>query len=98
MISSFKDTAAENLYHGRNTKEIRIFPIDSIKISLRKLDLLNAAADLRDLRSTPGHHLKILKGALKGFYSIGLNDQWRIIFRWAEKNACDVMITADHVS
>ena len=96
MIASFRETATEDLYHGRQTKEVRRFPPDIAKITLRKLDLLNAAADLRDLRSPPGNRLKALSGGLKGFHSIWVNVQWRIIFRWEEKNVHDVMLTDDH--
>ena len=96
MISSFRDKATEDLYHGRNTKEVRKFPADIIKTALRKLDLLNAAADLRDLRSPPGNRLKALMGDFKGFHSTRVNDQWRIIFRWEEKSAHDVMLTDYH--
>ena len=96
MISSFGDKATEDIYHGRKTKEARKYPADIIKTSLRKLDLLNAAVDLRDLRSPPGNRLKALKGNLKGFYGIRVNDQWRIIFRWDAKTAYDVMLTDYH--
>ncbi len=93
MIAAFRDKATEDLYHGRKTKEVRRFPADTMKTSLRKLDLLNAAADLRDLRSPPGNRSKALTGDMKGFLDIRVNDQWRIIFRWQEKNAHDVMLT-----
>ena len=93
MIVPFRDKATEDLYHGRKTKEVRRFPTDIIKTTLRKLDLLNAAADLRDLQSPPGNRLKALSGDLKGFHSIRVNDQWRIIFQWEEKNVHNVMLT-----
>jgi len=96
VIASFGDKATEDLYHGRKTKEVRGFPTDIIKTALRELDLLNAAADLRDLRSPPGNRFKALSGNLKGFHSIRVNDQWRIIFQWEEKNAHDVMLTDYH--
>lgn len=96
MISSLRDKATEDLYHGRTTKEVRKFPADIIKTALRKLDLMNAAADLRDLRSPRGNRLKALKSDLKGFHSIRVNDQWQIIFRGEEKNAHDIMLTDYH--
>ena len=49
--------------------------------------MLNAARDLRDLRSPPGNHLEALKGDLKGYHSIRINNQWRIIFRWDASDA-----------
>jgi proteic killer suppression protein len=93
VITSFRDKATEDLYHGRKIKEARKFPAHIIKTALKKLDLLNAAADLRDLRSPPGNRLKALSGDLKGFHSIRVNDKWRIIFQGDEKNAHDVMLT-----
>jgi len=96
VSSSFGDKATEDLYHGRKSKEARNFPPDIIKASLRKLDMLNAAGDLRDLRSPLGNRLEALRGDLKGFHSIGVNDQWRIIFRWETRNAYDVILTDYH--
>ncbi len=66
------------------------------KIAQRKLDLLNAAQDLMDLRVPPGNRLEVLKGDLKGYHSIRINDQYRIIFKWALVNALDVQITDYH--
>ena len=62
----------------------------------RKLDMLNAASDLRDLRIPPANRLEELKGGLKGFHSIRINDQYRILFRWSQQNASDVQITDYH--
>jgi plasmid maintenance system killer protein len=53
---------------------------------------LNLASDLRDLKSPPGNRLEGLKGDLKGFHSIRINDQWRVVFRWSAGNAFDVQI------
>ena len=61
---------------------MRRFPQDVLRIALRKLDVLNSAHRLDDLRSPPGNRLEALKGNLEGFYSIRVNDQWRITFRW----------------
>jgi toxin HigB-1 len=81
-IRSFKDTATADLYHGRNTSRVRRFPENIISAAVRKMDVLNAAHKLDDLRSPPGNQLEALKGNLAGFHSIRVNDQWRIIFRW----------------
>ena len=81
-IRSFGDPATADLYHGRNTSRVRRFPQDVLRIALRKLDVLNSAHRLDDLRSPPGNRLEALKGNLEGFYSIRVNDQWRITFRW----------------
>ncbi len=81
-ILSFRDDATADLFHHRNTARVRRFPNNVTKIALRKLDVLNAAHKLDDLKSPPGNHLELLKGNLAGFHSIRVNDQWRIIFRW----------------
>ena len=62
----------------------------------RKLDLLQYAADLRDLRSPPGNRLEALQGDLKGLHSIRINDQWRIVFRWTAVGAEGVRIADYH--
>lgn len=63
---------------------------------MRKLDMLNAAYQLEDLRSPPGNRLEALKGDLKGFYSIRINEQWRIIFQWQNGNVLAVKIVDYH--
>ncbi len=96
MIVSFGDDATTDLYHGRTTHHVRRFPSTIIKPVLRKLDMLNASDRLSDLREPPGNHLEALKGNLTGYYSIRVNDQWRIIFRWKDNNANDVSLTDYH--
>jgi len=96
MIVSFKDSATADLYHGRNTKRVRRFPSNVQRVALRKLDILNAAYKLDDLREPPGNRLKTLKGDLSGYFSIRVNDQWRIIFRWGDNNVSDVSLTDYH--
>jgi proteic killer suppression protein len=65
-------------------------------VALRKLDMLNAAADLNDLNTPPGNRLEALKGDLKGFHSIRVNMQWRIIFKWRGGGAHDVSLIDYH--
>jgi proteic killer suppression protein len=60
------------------------------------MDMLNAARDLRDLQSTPGNRLEALKGDLKGYHSIRVNEQWRVVFRWREGDTFDVRLTDYH--
>ena len=96
MIRSFEDSATEDLYHGRKTSRVRRLPQAIIPIALRKLDILNAAHELVDLRVPPGNRLELLKGDREGFYSIRINDQWRIIFRWENGGANDVSIVDYH--
>jgi proteic killer suppression protein len=81
-IRSFGDSATADLYHGRNTSHARRFPKNILSAALRKMDVLNAAYKLDDLRSPPGNLLEALKGNLEGYHSIRVNDQWRITFRW----------------
>jgi proteic killer suppression protein len=65
-------------------------------VARRKLDLLNQAAALGDLRAPPNHRLEKLKGDREGQYSIRINDQWRVCFRWTESGAEDVEIVDYH--
>jgi toxin HigB-1 len=65
-IHSFGDLASADLYHGRNTTRVRRFPQSIVRTALRKLDVLNAAHQLDDLRSPPGNRLEALKGNLEG--------------------------------
>jgi proteic killer suppression protein len=94
-IQSFQDSATADLYHGRNTSRVRRFPNEILKVALRKLDVLNAAHKLDDLRSPPANRLEALKGDLAGFHSIRVNDQWRIVFRW-DSGAQDVALVDYH--
>ena len=96
MIVSFKDNATADLYHGRETNRVRRFPPDVKRIALRKLDILNAANILEDLREPPGNRLKALKGDLLGYHSIRVNEQWRIVFRYEGNNASEVTLTDYH--
>ncbi|MBV1877415.1 MAG: type II toxin-antitoxin system RelE/ParE family toxin [Pseudomonadales bacterium] len=96
MINSFGDKRTQNLFHGKNNAEVRRIPANLQSVALRKLDMLQAAADLIDLKSPPGNRLEALKGDLKGFHSIRINDQWRIIFRWRTGRADDVKIIDYH--
>lgn len=82
MIVSFGDSATEALFHGQRSARTRRIPPDTWKAALRKLDMLNAAHELLDLRVPPGNRLEALHGDRKGFHSIRVNDQWRIVFRW----------------
>jgi proteic killer suppression protein len=96
MIVSFGDRATEDLFHGRTTSRVRNFPVDIVRIALRKLDMLNTAESLLDLRSPPANRLESLKGDYEGFYSIRVNEQWRIVFQWEGHNCFDVRLTDYH--
>ncbi|MFN8625969.1 MAG: type II toxin-antitoxin system RelE/ParE family toxin [Candidatus Binatia bacterium] len=96
MIVSFGDKVTEALYHGEPPKLVAGLPPEIREADLRKLDVLEAAQTLSDLRSPPGNRLEALRGALRGFHSIRINDQWRLVFRWAGSDAHDVRITDYH--
>jgi len=96
MIVSFGDKATQDLYHGRATARVRRFPSDVVATALRKLDMVNAARDLLDLQSPPGNRLEALKGDLKSFHSIRVNEQWRVVFRWQGVDAYDDRLTDYH--
>ena len=85
MIQSFKHEAAEAVFNGKSTKAARkICPERLWKIAARKLEQLDSAAVLEDLRVPPGNRLEMLAGDRQGQYSIRINDQYRICFRWTE--------------
>ena len=96
MIKRFGSKATEDLYHGFDTREARKIPGTIWKVAWRKLDMLNSASELKDLLSPPGNRPERLKGDLKGRYSIRINNQYRIVFRFEEDDAFDVEITDYH--
>jgi toxin HigB-1 len=96
MIMSFGDKATEDLYNGLNSKESRKIPSNILAVALRKLDMINAAHRPEDLKAPPGNRLEHLKGDRVGFYSIRINDQYRIIFRMTQSNASNVQILDYH--
>jgi len=94
MIVSFVDRATESLFHTRQRPPR--FPQDLVAPALRKLDMLDAAESLIDLRSPPGNRLELLKGRLAGKHSIRINDQWRLVFRWTDGDAYEVQVVDYH--
>ena len=93
---TFGDRATEDLYHGRNTARSRRIPAGIRPVALRKLDMLNAAHVLDDLKTPPGNRLEVLKGDLEGKHSIRINDQWRIVFCWDDGGVREVTVTDYH--
>jgi toxin HigB-1 len=89
VFRSFRDRDAERLFERQ---PVRKLGKDVQRVGLRKLRMLDAAMDIRDLRVPPGNRLEWLRGARAGQYSIRINDQWRICFRWHEGNAYEVEI------
>ncbi len=93
MIRSFADKPTEALWQGQRPREL---PPTILKVALRKLTQLEAASKLDELRFPPGNRLEALKGDRAGQYSIRINDQYRVCFRWDGNNADDVEITDYH--
>jgi toxin HigB-1 len=95
VIKSFADQATEDIYNGRNTKAARRIDRRVWPVAARKLDILNAAMSLSDLKN-PGNQLEKLRGGHAGWWSIRVNDQYRIIFRFDGGNALDVRFQDIH--
>jgi proteic killer suppression protein len=96
MIESFGNKLAEHLFEDGSTKFVRALPSGLHQIARRKLLYLHDAGEIRDLRVPPGNRLEQLKGRMEGFYSIRINDQWRLVFRWDSGNAFEVQILDYH--
>jgi proteic killer suppression protein len=96
MIVSFGDKATEHIFHGRDTKAARRIARALWSRIQGKLDLLNACTTLDDLRVPRANRLERLHGDLVGFYSIRVNDQYRIIFRFSSGDAIEVRCTDYH--
>ena len=90
MIQSFADASTEDIYHGKDSKAARKLDKAVWSVIRRKLDLLNAATKVEDLRAPPGNRLEELKGAGKGRYSIRVNERLRVTFRFENGNADSV--------
>jgi toxin HigB-1 len=96
-IVSFADEGTEDVYEGDDTKRARrVCPNTLWSIARRKLDQVNAAANLGDLRFPPSNRLEALKGDRNGQHSLRINDQYRICFTWTEQGATDVEIVDYH--
>lgn len=93
MIKSFGDKETEKIWNGHFSQKL---PTDIQPKGRRKLRIINNAQDLEDLRIPPGNRLEKLKGDLEAFYSIRINDQWRIIFTWEGSDAFRVKIIDYH--
>ena len=93
MITSFASKEVEKIWYG--IKSLKL-PHDIQIIARRTLRMMNNANDIKDLRVPPNNRLEILQGNRKNFYSIRINNQWRIIFRWSNGNCSDVEIVDYH--
>jgi proteic killer suppression protein len=91
VIRSFADDATSDLFHGTDSKAARHRISKTLWAGVRrKLDMLDSATRLEQLRVPPGNHLEPLKGARAGFHSIRINDQYRIVFRCEDEHCYDV--------
>ena len=93
MIKEFGDRESEKIWAGIRSKKL---PSEIQNVARRKLRMINNAQDVNDLRIPPANRLEKLKGDLKEYHSIRINNQWRIIFQWKNDDAYDVKIVDYH--
>lgn len=93
MIVSFGDKESEKVF---NLEYSRKLPREIQERAYHKLVAIHEAESLENLRNPPGNRQELLRGALDGFHSIRINNQWRVIFRWAGSDAAEVKITDYH--
>ncbi len=97
MIVSFHDVASEDIFNGRDTRKARrACPPALWPVAQRKLSYMAEAAQLRDLKAPPGNHLEALIDDRAGQYSIRINGQYRICFRWTPLGVAEVEIVDYH--
>lgn len=93
MIISFGSKETQKIWTGERVKNL---PLEVQQIGRRKLRMLNNSQSINDLRIPPSNRLEKLSGNLKDFYSLRINDQWRIIFKWDNNHALGVKIVDYH--
>jgi toxin HigB-1 len=93
MIVSFGTKETEKIWKGERVKNL---PLEIQQTGRRKLRMLNNSQNIKDLKIPPSNKLEKLSGKLDGLYSIRINDQWRIVFRWDDANAAEVTIMDYH--
>lgn len=93
MILSFGSKETEKIWEGERVKKI---PLEIQEVGRRKLRMINNSFSLSDLKIPPSNRLEKLSGNLKDYYSIRINDQWRIIFKWINNNSFEVEIIDYH--
>ena len=97
MIRSFLNQGTEDIFNGRNTRQAsKVCPTSITRIAARKLDQINAAVNLDDLRAPPSNHLEALLGDRLGQHSIRINARYRICFVWTDIGAAQVEIVDYH--
>ena len=93
MIKSFGTKETELIWKGIRVKKM---PLEIQKIGRRKLRMINNSININDLKIPPSNRIEKLSGNLKEFYSIRINKQWRVIFKWNKGNAHEVQIIDYH--
>lgn len=93
MIQTFADRETEKIWNGQRSTKL---PNEIQETARRKLRMINNAQNINDLRIPPANRLEKLIGSLKGFYSVRINDRWRIVFKWHNTNAQMVQIVDYH--
>ena len=97
MIASFANAATEDIFDGRNSADARrLLPRELWKTAVRKLDQINVATELGDLRVPPDNRLEALRADRKGQHSIRINDQYRVCFAWTDSGAENVEVVDYH--
>jgi proteic killer suppression protein len=97
VIISFRDPGTEDIFNGRNSRRARqVCPRNLWPIAVRKLDQLDSAISLNDLRIPPGNQLEALRGDRRGQSSIRINERYRICFTWTERGPAEVEIVDYH--
>jgi len=97
MIQSFKDAGTEDIFNGKNTRDARnVCPTSLWRIAGRKLDQLDSVTTLQELKIPPGNQLEALSGNRNGQYSIRINSQYRICFKWTDLGSDRVEIVDYH--
>jgi proteic killer suppression protein len=96
MIQSFADKTTADIFQARNTKDARHISKDLWRVVQRKLKMLDVAVRVDDLKSPPGNRLKPLTGQMSGRYSIRVNEQYRVTFRWEDGHAFEVAVEDYH--
>ena len=96
MIESFRNRLAEDLFEDRSSKTVRKFTSTLRRSARRKLLYLHEATELRDLKAPPGNSLEALKEKWKSYYSIRINEQWRIVFQWQMGNIHKAQVIDSH--
>lgn len=96
MIKTLASKVTEDIYNGKNSRYARRVPKELHGKICRLLDQINAITQIKTLRMPPSNNLEKLKGTLSDYWSLRINNRWRIIFKWKENNAYDVEVVDYH--